>query len=261
MKPSLFLLAFFLTPWSGWATSVEDLDGMVLSLEPSNESTDYVGIKTITIRDTPIRKLLWSSQSHIPIGQDPWPQYRIQREEGALHVRDQTQNFMDHPHLWQHGVTMSPATGLWAPLAILKSSTKRTHKFEAGLLDPNLSLPSQTTNPILLAIKEFRKVLGNETNIVNKDWENFVKNYQEVRVIDTKKFYPVLLENKNVKLPVMVVGNSYVEFVILRSIANPLVLQVSFKSAAVPNTFQALFQFFEENMGYAITEISTNQKE
>lgn len=255
---SIFFLAFFLVPCLGWAGNVENLDGMVLHLEPTNESIGYVGIKSITIQDAPIRKLRWNSQSHIPLGKNPWPEYRIQREEGVLHIRDQTQNFMDHPHLWQSGVTANPNTGLWVPKTILKSSANRTHQFEAGLLDPNLPLPVQTTNPIFLAIKEFRKVLESGTTPISKDWENFIKDYQEVRVLSSKKFYPILLDDKNVKLPVMIVGNSYVEFVILRSMANPLVLQVTFKSEAVPNSFQTLFKFFEENMGYAITEISTN---
>ncbi len=257
----LFLLLFleFIGIRSVWTTDSISLDvlskweALEIRLVPRNlDSSSGTGIKTVTAeRDAEGIRLKWYSPLRVPVDDAKWPIYKIIMKKGALWTNGLGHiSSMAHPALWVSGlVSLSDNGLLWGPPSLFDEG-KKIVSFEPGFLNTSFFSFSKGPANVVNTVGQFRTTASVETD--------FSKKFSEVR-LEKNQNWPLVVNGKKIEVPVVILANDFVRYVVLRSRGNPLVLSVTFNSARAPSPLKGFLDFFHENMEYQVTQININR--
>lgn len=245
-------------------------NGLKMRLVPSNpDPVSGLGTKTIEVRRMGSGvQVRWFSPSRIKTKDKPWPEYKIKVKRGAVQTTamEEAQS-LSHPHLWIQGFVNLDRNGLlWVPPQIIDgSSKKKSHVLEVGFLSPSFSYFQKGPKTLVAKIADFRRqvlaVPGDEVKTIKKkklsSVDKFIQEFSTVRIISSSKKQPLVINGERIQVPAVILGNKYVEYTVLKSVKNPLILSVKFKTAKAPAKIKSFLKFFHKNMEYRITQINT----
>jgi len=224
------------------------------------EEGSSASIKNVEIRKSSEEMILrWYSQIRLLTREEPWPEYKIMTQKGILKTNDIKASSMLHPHLWSPGFfSLKENSLIWLP--------SETKTFEPGFLSPASSYFTKLSKDIFEVVDQF-KTLANllqntsentELKISNSErakLNNFLQTFTQVEILTHKKLFLVVVNGKPEKISTLVMGNKYVQYTVLASPQNPLVLQITFLAKDIPSLFAPYFERFQDYFGYAVSQI------
>ncbi|MBI4410919.1 MAG: hypothetical protein HY541_00345 [Deltaproteobacteria bacterium] len=275
---SLFLALFLLflgpVPLLKASPSLEGLsriNGLKIRLVPGQpEPISGLGTKTIEVsQDGPDILVKWFSPargqtintpqagSARQAGSAPWPEYLVNLHRGAVHTNGLNEaTSLAHPHLWIEGVVQLDQNGLlWIPPKIVEEAgQKGVFSLEPGFLSLSFPLFKKGPPDLIEKIAEFRMAASNASD---PGFKKFLDEFSAVRVTDVAGRQTLVVNGEKTEVPVMKVGNKYVEYTVLAIASNPLVLEVAFRPSVAPKSLRSYIDFFHQYLEYKITQVYT----
>lgn len=280
MRPSSVILMLCLLTPTVWAQTNNDpdillahKDGLRIRLVPTgDEAMNDLGTKTITIKTVADGvEVHWFSQTRSLAQEEPWPEYKVFLNKGILKTATSSDaTAFAHPHMWASGYyNLTGNSLLWLPNSLLQAETRNKEQpFEPGFLGPAFSAFAHGPQELMGQIRVFRDLvemiagveLDTNAKISKKELKElkaFVREFSQVRILTSKKPDSLVLNDEKVKVPVIVVGNAYVEYQALQYDDNPLILSVTFDPTRAPKTVKPLLNYFRKYLEYRITQVKT----
>lgn len=240
--------------------SLPKIDGLKIRLIPNNpEPVEDLGVKTISVEsEGKVLRVKWFSQIRNEIKDGPWPEYRISMKQGTIQTHGwEEAESLCLPHLWYKGFLNLSSTGLlWIPPKIIRGSsdTKKTYSLEPCILDDDFLYFRKGPEQLIERIEEFRKAVAEGEGL-----QSFLDDFSRVKVLSRRKIEPLVINANKTEVSTVVVGNKYVEYTVLKSSENPLVLSLKFKPSRAPEAMKPYLDFFHDYLEYRITQIQTPQ--
>lgn len=242
--------------WAGNPSAADflsDWKTLEIRVVPRNlDSASGTGIKTVTAeRNTEGIRLKWYSPLRVQVDDPKWPIYKVIMKKGALWTNGLgSVSGMAHPALWVSGlVSLSDNGLLWAPPSFFDTNKIL---FEPGFLGSSFFSFSKGPVTLVKSVGEFR-------NMASMD-PDFAKKFSEVR-IEKNQDWPLVVDGKKTEVPVVVLANDFVRYVVLKSRGNPLILSLTFSSSRAPSPLKGFLDFFHENMEYQVTQINVGRQQ
>lgn len=251
-------------------------DGLQLRIIPTNsdpiEGAHPIGVgpKSVVVHNDNFRiQVKWVSEIKVQNESSPWPEYRVLISRGVLQTHSIHQSSsMIHPHLWAPGFFNLEQNGLlWLPPEWLKEgSKKKSFVFDVGFISPTLDYFKKSPVEIFSQVNAFKnsfdqlKKGGGQEGLSAKEKkliQDFTRGFDKIHVLSSNRSKDLVVNGQTIKVPTQVFGNKYVQYSVLDSQTNPLILAISFSTTNIPKVFQGYFRFFEKNMGYRISQINT----
>lgn len=238
----------------------------------SDEPIDELGVKTIHVVEGRLGiDARWSSQIHKETTDQPWPEFKVLLREGWI----QSDNWREatsllHPHFWAQGYYRLDQNGLlWVSPELLSLGKNKRKELEPGILTDSLEHFSKGPARLMEIVAGFRDTLKpfRENTIIpgpllgQKDIDTikqFVEDFMTVKIKSRRLDYSLVVDGAKNSVPVVLVGNATVDYTILDYATNPLVLSLNFSATRAPALLKPALDYFTANLGYKITQISTN---
>ncbi|MBI2340256.1 MAG: hypothetical protein HYU99_07830 [Deltaproteobacteria bacterium] len=269
----------FLAPHLAWSSpdlsALSRINGLKLRLVPgSPEPISGLGIKTVEVsQEGPDIFVKWFSPTRIQTQSTPWPEYRIDLHRGGVSTNGLNEaESLAHPHFWIEGVVQLDRNGLlWVPPEIIESAGgKKNYRLDAGILSNSFNFFKKGPAGLVSRTEEFRTVAGailntsqeaeiRVTREEQKKLQEFLEEFVSVRVLESAHNHPLAVNGEKTGVPVLTVGNKYVEYTVLAIASNPLVLELRFRSSTAPKLLRPWFDFFHQYLEYQITQVYTGE--
>lgn len=253
---------------------LSQIDGLEIRLVPkATEPINGVGIKAIEVRQSGSEiQLKWNSIVRVQTVSSSWPTYRMTQKRGVLTTTLSETYSLSLPHLWVEGFVNLNLNGtLWIPSSLLLAENSgKVYSIDPSLLKSSSPLFKNGPSALVQKIEEFRDLvqaiqLLNQTEGTDKALPkperkiliDFINGLNQIRVLQKGGTTPLVVNGKKREVSTVIIGNSYIRYVVLDDPKNPLILNLDFKPEGVPERFQGIFSFFHDFLEYQITQIRT----
>ena len=265
IKILIALLLFF--PLSSFSAEnpLARRDGLNIRLVPENPESLFGAITVEVSEKRGALNLEWATQyreeiQNTPVtGSSPWPSYRVRLLRGV--IRAEKEGPLVFPPLWKTGfVSLEHAGLLWAPHEIARHPSGE-FVIDPGFLSPETDLLSQGEG-VASHMNDFRQMalslLSPEKppGAEKKKIGDFLESLGRVRIKE-KSAAPLVVNEEKVDVPVLIAGNSFLEYTILDFPENPLILKLMLDPQKVPAIFKNFFDYFKLALEYRVTQIQT----
>lgn len=267
----MFKLFFtFLALWVFPAFALP-LTGVSLRLVPTG-SDDAVGVapKIIDVKKNKDGlRVEWFSLVKQEVTGEYFPTYKVKSNRGVLDfdgLGGKTGYF--HPHLWTQGYTaLSASLPLWLPPELLSLTGKKSEPFQPGFLGLAPAVLKAAPDRVYEQLLYFQKLydhfvrdgeVARDSGLTRqgqKDMKKFIREFFSLGLVaQTKAKLVVNRQVQNVEAKIL--GNPYMQFVVLDDPQNPLVLSFRVLNEHAPEAFRKAFDFLKANFEFQVTQVN-----
>ncbi|MBX7148982.1 hypothetical protein K1X76_07835 [bacterium] len=248
---------------------LRDPDALSLTLENTIQNERGGSTKRAVVKNTASGiDVLWQSLSREKTGNEPWPAYKVKTVKGFFHtdtIADADSCFL--PILWSPGnKTLERNSLMWFPqnlLATLKN--KKTVAFDAGIFFSDLAL-LESNSEIDITLQSLRNMTGIGSSPPPaaapkkqiRDLSSFLTQATTF-ALQSQKETDILLNGNKETIPVMVVGNSFIELTILAIPSNPLIIETKFNTSKIPDGIGSHWNYLKNWGSFKIIEIGAKE--
>jgi hypothetical protein len=247
------------------------LTGVSLRLVPSG-SDDAVGVapKIIDVKKNKDGlRVEWFSLVKQEVAGEYFPTYKVKSNRGVLDLdalAGKTGYF--HPHLWTQGYTaLSASLPLWLPPELLSLTGKKTEPFQPGFLGLAPAVLKAAPDRVYERLLYFQKLYDHfvrDGEVVRdagltrqglKEVRKFVREFFSIGLVAQTK--AKLAVNRQVRdVDAKILGNPYLQFVVMDDPQNPLVLSFRVLNENAPEAFRKVFDFLKANFEFQVTQVN-----
>lgn len=247
------------------------LTGVTLRLVPTGtENAVGVAPKIIDVKKYKDGlRVQWFSLVKQEVTGEHFPTYKVKSNRGVLDVDALAgKSGFFHPHLWTQGYTaLSVSLPLWLPPEYLALTGKKSEPFQSGFLSlaPGVlkAAPDRVYEQLLYFQKLYDHFVRDGEVARNagldkqeqKEVKKFIRDFFAIGLVAKTK--AKLAVNKEVQsVDAKILGNPYMQFVVLDDPQNPLVLSFRILNENAPGAFRKVFDFLKANFEFQVTQVS-----
>lgn len=263
-------LIFLFLALTAFPAAALPLTGVSLRLVPSGADEAAVGVapKVIEVKKNKGGlRVEWFSLVKAEATDAYFPTYKVKANRGVLDVDGLPGKAgYFHPHLWAQGYTsLSESLPLWLPPEFLALTGKKTEPFQPGFLNLAPAVLKAAPDRVYERLTYFQKLYDHFVSDgepargtglsrqEHKEIKKFTQEFFSIGLVATTK--AKLAVNRQVReVEAKILGNPYMQFVVLDDPQNPLVLSFRVLNENAPEAFRKVFDFLKANFEFQVTQ-------